>query len=126
MRTEFEWLLVALGGSIGAISRYGLTLASNRFLGSAFPFGTLLANLVGCFLAGLILGSGIAHKNDPIRMGVGIGFLGALTTFSTFGVETLTQFDKGHWGLAMGNVAANVILGLGFVFLGMLAGRRLA
>ena len=110
---------------MGAISRYGIALASNRFVPTAFPLGTLIANLAGCFLVGVLLGSGNAEKSDPLRLGVGVGFLGALTTFSTFGAETMNHLNQGNWLIAFSNVAANVLLGLGFVFLGMLAGRKL-
>lgn len=126
MRTEIELLLIGLGGAIGAISRFGIAELSKKLFSSSFPIGTLIANLAGCFLIGLILGSGHASKSDPIRLGIGIGFLGALTTFSTFGAETINHFNEGEWLVAFGNVILNVVLGLTLVFLGMLAGKRLA
>lgn len=126
MRTDLELLMVGVGGALGAISRFGIAELSKKLFASSFPIGTLVANLAGCFLIGLIIGSGHASKSDPIRLGFGIGFLGALTTFSTFGAETLKHFNEGEWLVAFGNVLVNVVFGLTLVFLGMLAGRRLA
>jgi CrcB protein len=126
MRTEIELLLIGLGGALGAMSRYSITALSNKVFAHTFPLGTLIANLLGCFLLGMILGSGHAEKSHPIRLGVGVGFLGALTTFSTFGAETMSHANEGNWTIAFGNVLANVVLGLLFVFLGMMAGKKLA
>ncbi len=126
MRTEIELLLIGIGGAIGALSRYGIGELSKRFFPGTFPWGTLIANLMGCFLIGLILGSGQASKSDPIRFGIGVGFLGALTTFSTFSAETVNHFNEGDWRTAFSNVIANLVLGLVLVFLGMLAGKKLA
>ena len=126
MRTEIQILLVGIGGALGAISRYGIAELSKRILPASIPLGTLIANLIGCFLIGMIMGSGHSEKSEPIRLGFGIGFLGALTTFSTFGAETIGHVNEGNLGVAFGNVAINVLLGLIFVFLGILAGRRMA
>ena len=126
MRTEIEILLIGLGGALGAISRFAIGELSKKYFSGTFPLGTLVANLAGCFLIGVILGSGHAKKSDPIRLGIGVGFLGALTTFSTFGAETINHFNEGDWPIAFSNVLANVVLGLVFVFLGMLVGKRFA
>jgi CrcB protein len=126
MRTEFELLLIGLGGALGAISRFGIGELSKKVFAGPFPIGTLIANLAGCFLIGVMMGSGHAEKSDPIRLGFGVGFLGALTTFSTFGAETINQFNEGNWAIAFSNVVVNVFLGLTFVFLGLMAGKKLA
>jgi CrcB protein len=125
MRTAFEFLLIGLGGAIGAMSRYAINEASLRLTSGAFPFGTLVANLTGCFLIGLLIGSGHAEKSDPLRLGIGVGFLGALTTFSTFGAETISRLNEEQWPLALANVLANVILGLTFVAIGFAVSKRL-
>ena len=126
MRTEIELLLIGLGGALGAITRFGIGELSRKYFAGSFPLHTLIANLVGCFFIGVIMGSGHAKKSDPIRLGICVGFLGALTTFSTFGAETINHFNEGDWPTAFLNVFANVVLGLVFVFLGMLVGRRIA
>jgi len=124
MRTEIEFLLIGLGGALGAMTRYAINEAALRLTSPAFPFGTLVANLAGCFLIGVLIGSGHAEKSDPLRLGLGVGFLGALTTFSTFGAETMTRANDGQWPLALTNVLANVILGLTCVAIGFAVTKR--
>ena len=126
--TQFEpryLVAIAVGGAIGAVSRYSTSVAVTRWLGESFPWGTLVVNLVGCFLLGLI-----AHAfhtrtlvSEHTRVGLTIGFLGALTTFSTFGFETLAQFENGQWKAAFANAAGSVVLGLTAVWLGINLGR---
>lgn len=128
MRTELQLLLIGIGGAIGAISRFGIAELAKRVFSESnpwFPIGTLVANLLGCFLIGVLIGSGHADRNDPIRVGVGIGFLGALTTFSTFGAETITQFHNGNFGIALTNILANVVLGIACVGIGIVAGKKM-
>lgn len=125
MRTEIQLLLIGIGGAIGAISRFGIAEVSKKVFAGAFPVGTLIANLAGCFVIGVLLGSGQAEKSDPLRLGVGVGFLGALTTFSTFSAETMQQINENNWGVAAANVGANLILGLLLVALGIFAGKKL-
>ena len=124
MRTVIELLFVGFGGAVGAISRFGIGELSKKTFPGSFAFGTLIANLAGCFLIGVVLGGGHAGKSEPVRLGFCVGFLGALTTFSTFGAETINHFNEGDWPTAFSNVVANVVLGLVFVFLGMLVGKR--
>ena len=128
-------LLVALGGSAGALSRYGIGLAAARLLGKGFPWGTLIVNVAGCFVMGIVmeilldLESHTAQAITPAiklqmslwRHGVAIGFLGALTTFSSFGADTIRDLDlkTGQPTIAVANIAANVILSLTAVWLGI-------
>jgi fluoride exporter len=116
--------LVMIGGSMGALCRYGISLLSVRLFGTGFPWGTLLVNLGGCFLIGLsfALADRSALMNPSARLFFVTGFLGALTTFSTFGYETFSAIQAGsHW-LAMGNVLLNNVVGLILVFLGFRLG----
>ena len=124
-------LLVGAGGALGAVTRYGVGLAAARLLGKGFPWGTLAVNVAGCFLMGLVmdvlLGLEATPKMTPAiqsqltlwKQGVAIGFLGGLTTFSSFGADTLRDVQAGQPLLALGNVAANVILSLAAVWAGM-------
>ncbi len=125
MRTEIELLLIGIGGAIGAVSRFGIAELAKRYFAGPFPLGTLIANLAGCFLIGILLGSGHAEKNEPLRLGVGVGFLGALTTFSTFGAETVKSAQEGNWAVAAGNISANLVLGLICVAMGMVVAKKL-
>ena len=84
-------LLVLLGGSLGALSRYGVSLLAVKLFGVKFPWGTLIVNLSGCFLIGLAFAwgeRGFGIMNPSVRLFFMTGYLGALTTFSTFGLET--------------------------------------
>lgn len=121
-------IAIALGGALGALSRYGVNLACARWLGDHFAFGTLVVNVLGCFLLGLLvpLGSAdIPRWNGVTHSGLTVGFLGALTTFSTFGFETTRHFENTQHSLAMLNVGANLVLGLAAVYTGLLLGRWL-
>lgn len=120
-------LAIALGGALGALSRYAVSGWTHQWLGTAFPYGTLLANLVGCFFLGLAVHVALATTWLPETLGVGvrIGFLGALTTFSTFSYETLRQFEEGQWMLGLTNVTVSVALGLVAVWTGLVVARWL-
>jgi CrcB protein len=119
-------LLVLLGGSIGALSRYGVSLLAVKLFGVKFPWGTLIVNLSGCFLIGLAFAWGERGFNimtPSVRLFFITGYLGALTTFSTFGLETMTALQEGRYLVAAGNILANNIIGITLVFLGMAVGR---
>jgi CrcB protein len=117
-------LLIALFGAVGTLARYGLQGLVQIRMGSTFPYGTLLINLTGCFLLGLI---GQVTLNRVIvppewRMAIAIGFFGGYTTFSSFGWETAKMLEAGEWLRASTYVVASVLLGL----LLSVAGIRLA
>ena len=121
-------LLVGLGGGLGALSRYGLGLLMVRYFGTAFPWATLFINLTGCLLIGMALGGGpgpAGFLSREMRLFGVIGLLGAFTTFSTFGYETIALLQGGKPALALVYVLASVVLGLGGVALGILLTRGL-
>ncbi len=113
-------VLVLLGGAIGALVRYGVTILSTKTYGSVFPVGTLYVNLVGCFLIGVVFGLGELRGISPLfRLFFITGFLGALTTFSTYSLETINNANNGMTNLALANIAANNIGGLALVKVGL-------
>jgi CrcB protein len=119
-------LLVMLGGSLGALSRYGVSLLAIKLFGTKFPWGTLIVNLSGCFLIGLAFAwgeRGLGIMNPSIRLFFITGYLGALTTFSTFGLETVTSYQGRQFLVSIANILANNVVGIALVFLGMVAGR---
>ncbi len=118
-------LLVGVAGAFGAMSRYAVGLLAERLLGTHFAFGTLLVNVVGCLALGFLLEveRGTDLISHPARLLLAVGFLGAFTTFSTFGYETLRYFQSGSGQLGLLNISANLILGLGAVWLGFMAAR---
>ncbi|WP_299794816.1 fluoride efflux transporter CrcB [uncultured Shewanella sp.] len=112
-------LFVALGGSIGAVFRYLISILMLQLFGSAFPFGTLLVNVIGSFLMGIIYALGqISQVSPELKALVGVGLLGALTTFSTFSNETLLLIQGGAWLKAFFNIALNLSLCIFMVYLG--------
>ena len=125
MKTEWQILLVALGGALGSLGRFGINRLIDHFFKMPLPLATLIANVIGCFLVGVLIGSGKGESNEAARLGFGVGFLGALTTFSTFGAETIHHASEGQWAAAIGNVSANLIIGLAAVSFGIAIGRRL-
>jgi CrcB protein len=121
-------VVIGLGGFLGAVSRYLVDgFVSDRTAASAFPFGTLLVNLSGAFILGLLATLAIERSVLPaeIRGPVMIGFLGAYTTFSTFTLESLRLLEAGSWALAAGNLVGSVVLGLVAVAAGVTLGRAI-
>ncbi len=113
-------LLVALGGAIGATARYGVGLSAARWLGVAFPWGTLLINVLGGLAMGLLAAR--TAPEDTLRLALGVGVLGGFTTFSAFSLETVRLLEH-QPGLAMLYVAASVLLCIGACWLGLSLGR---
>ena len=105
-------LAIALGGALGAVSRYGVSFAVATGLGSAMtPLATLAVNVVGSGLMGVAYAMlGLSFPvSDPVRGFIMVGFLGAMTTFSTFSLDIIALIDRGHPWLAMGYAAGSVI-----------------
>ncbi|NIP84180.1 MAG: fluoride efflux transporter CrcB, partial [Planctomycetales bacterium] len=105
----------------GAVGRYVLGGWTYRWLGEAFPYGTLAVNLLGCFLLGTVqqLGEQTHLFTPETRIVLAIGFLGAFTTYSAFGWETFRLLADNRWGPALANVAAHLLLGLVAVWAGI-------
>ncbi len=120
-------LCIAAGGAIGAVTRHSVNAMAVKWAGTGFPWGTMCVNLVGCLLIGLLAGLFETFATSQhVKMLVLTGFLGAFTTFSTFGLETAGLFRKGHGMLAMGNVIGSCVAGLCLVFIGLAAARLIA
>jgi len=117
-------ILVAAGGALGALSRFAVATVSRRFFGVQFPWGTLLINVSGCFALGLLAGL-FNSKTSPtgLHYGLGIGFLGAFTTFSTYELEGMLLLNEGRHGLACLYLGGSVVLGLAAMYGGYLLGR---
>ena len=117
-------ILLLVGGALGALARYWVTILSTKTYGTSFPMGTLYVNLVGCFLIGLVFGLGeYKGVNPTFRIFFITGFLGALTTFSTYSLETVNNASKGSFDLALLNIAANNVGGLILVKAGLMLSR---
>lgn len=120
MHTATLYIFIAIGGATGACLRYFLSQLMLQWFGKGFPFGTLLVNVVGSFFLGFLY-SLLEHGQLEAalwRTTIGIGFLGALTTFSTFSVDTLMLFQQGLWFKAALNVTLNILCCLFAAWLG--------
>ena len=108
------YLWVALGGALGSMARYGVSLAAGRLWGSAFPWGTLIVNVVGSFIIAffgmLTVSDGLTPASPGLRTFVMVGFCGGFTTFSSFSLQTL-ELVRGKEGLsAVANIVISVTL----------------
>ena len=119
--TATSALLVALGGALGALARVSLSLWITRAYAPTFPWATLGIKTLGCLVLGLLIGltQGDDEGLRAARLGLGGGFLGAFTTWSTFSVETITLAQEGRAGAAAINLALSLVLGLGAGALGL-------
>lgn len=107
-------LLVGLGGGVGCMARYGLTVAINKWHTNPFPFATFIINLVGCFIIGLLFGMGskASWAQGDGWLILATGFCGGFTTFSAFALENNSLFDKGLSVTALLYTALSVVAGI--------------
>src|SRR5260370_21312813 len=107
-------LIIGLAGLLGTLGRFGLSGIIARRFGETFPTGTLVVNIVGCFLAGFLfyLMQERFLVNDIVRTAIMIGFLGGFTTFSSFGLQTFTLLRDGEMGMATMNVLVSNVAGV--------------
>jgi CrcB protein len=122
------YLIVFLGGGLGAALRHGINMLSARTLGTEFPYGTLIINVTGSLVMGLIAGY-LAFKGDASqhwRLFLMTGILGGYTTFSAFSLDAALLYERGATGLAAIYVLASVILSIGGLFAGLALVRNFA
>ncbi len=118
-------LLICAGGAIGTGARYLISVWSARQFGTGFPFGTLIVNIGGSFLLGLLMHVGTSSEVMPptLRLALTTGVMGGFTTYSTFNYETTAYLRDGAWLLAATNVAMTLIACVTAGLLGAAAGR---
>ena len=119
--------LIGAAGAVGALARYHLQGLVHRFYAGAFPLGTFVVNISGCFLIGLLF-TALTERfdvNAELRAALTVGFLGAYTTFSTFALETVGLGEVEKLGLAVLNVVLSVLVGIAAVRIGMALGRSI-
>jgi CrcB protein len=123
-----NYLLVGVGGAIGSIARYAVTLATVALWGESFPWGTILINVTGSFLIGwfaaLTMPDGPSPAGPGMRVFVMVGLCGGYTTFSSFSLQTLGLLRGGAWFPALANVVLSAVLCIVAVGAGHLLGQR--
>jgi CrcB protein len=114
---------VAVGGAVGAMSRYGVDRLIEQRVESSFPWSTFVINVSGCVVVGFLIAALVDLHSAPewLRAGLVVGFCGGYTTFSTFAQETLDLLEANDIAMAVASVTANVVIGV----LAVLAGARL-
>lgn len=122
-----QLLAIAAGGSIGAVLRYVASSGVHLWLGRGFPYGTLLVNVLGSFIMGLLYELFLQRISvcDEVRALLLVGILGAFTTFSTFSMETISLIEQGDLSKAVLNVLLSVILCLSAAWFGLFVVRQL-
>ena len=121
------YLIVAAGGALGAMARYGTDSMVNRWAGLGFPWGTVTVNLVGSLVLGLLIGAAVhgLHLGQEMRALIVTGFLGAFTTFSTFSLETVELMSGGRVAAGLANAALSVAGCLVAASVGLAVGSRI-
>ena len=123
-----DYLLVFVGGGLGASLRHTVNVACARCMGTAFPWGTFVINISGSIVMGLIAGY-LAFKgaaSQPWRLFLMTGILGGYTTFSAFSLDTALLYERGELGLALAYVLGSVVLSIAGLFAGLALVRHLA
>lgn len=120
-----SFVLVALGGAVGATARYGVSLAATQWLGAGFPWGTLIVNAIGSFAMGVLVGWA-SDADKALVLLLGVGVLGGFTTFSAFSIETVRLMERGAWLAAGANVTASVMISLAACAIGLALARGLS
>ncbi|NOY16933.1 MAG: fluoride efflux transporter CrcB [Gammaproteobacteria bacterium] len=122
-----QLIVIAAGGAVGAVMRYGMSNAVYAILGRSFPYGTLAVNVLGSLLMGFLFVLLIERSTFDVlwRSAILIGGLGAFTTFSTFSIETLNLIEDGAVTLALLNILLSVVLCIIAVWLGVVVARQM-
>lgn len=122
-----SYLIVFLGGGIGAALRHGVNRAALAMLGAGFPFGTFMVNVTGSYLMGAIAALFLANGagEHPVRLFLATGVLGGFTTFSAFSLDAGVMLQRGEWAMLGAYVIGSVLCSIAALFLGIASSRAL-
>ena len=122
----YAYLLVFVGGGLGALCRFAATSFVGKSLGTKFPWGTMLVNIVGSLLMGLVI-AWLARRSSGdagLRLLLAIGFLGGFTTFSSFSLDAVFLYERGAFLAAAGYIAVSVAVSILALFAALFVGRQ--
>ena len=127
MNRVLQAIAIAGGGAVGALLRFWVSTGVHQVLGRAFPWGTLVVNLIGSFVMGLLFVLFLERSlvSGELRALVLVGLLGAFTTFSTFSIETMSLIEQADYLKAASNALASVVLSICACWVGLVLGRQL-
>ncbi len=116
-----KFLVIGFGGFFGAILRYSVSKGATVYFGNLLPYGTLIVNGLGSFLLAFLYTYSVEKSviSENMRFFIGVGFMGAFTTFSTFSVETVNLFEDGAYVLSALNIFLNVSISIAAAFIGI-------
>lgn len=124
-----SFLIVGIGGAFGAMARHGVGMLALKNMGIAFPYGTIIVNILGSFLMGVLI-AWMARRtggdSNELRLFLATGFLGGFTTFSAFSLDTIVLYERGEFGLAALYVGVSVIVSIVALFAGLWLMRSIA
>jgi CrcB protein len=120
-------LVVAGGGALGTVARYLVYIAAGHALGTQFPYGTLIVNILGSFIMGALTETMalVWSASNEMRLFLAVGFLGGFTTFSSFSLDFAVLYERGQLLLCTLYLGVSVVCSIGALFAGMLLFRRL-
>ena len=120
-------LLIGFAGALGTLTRYFVGVGAGRLLGTAFPYGTLIVNVLGCFLIAAIahVATSTTLISPTLRLTLTTGFMGGLTTYSSFNLETTGFFRDRDWSTGFLNLGVTLVLCFSSGLLGLVVARRL-
>ena len=123
-----QLIYIGIFGGLGCVARYLASGWTYQLFGRSLPYGTLLVNVVGSFLLGLLMTFGLRSTlfSPELRIGLTVGFMGGFTTFSTFSYETLRLLEDGSFWQAGANIFLNIVICLAFAAAGTMLARQLA
>lgn len=121
------FVLVALGGALGSVARYGMAVAAGRWFGTGFPFATLFVNVTGSFAMGVLIELIARHFSTlpEVRLFLAVGVLGGYTTFSSFSLDAIALWEGGQQGVAILYILLSVVVGLAALTAGAALVRQL-
>ena len=125
MNTLLSILIIGVGATVGASSRYYIGIISTQYLGKGLPYGTLISNVIGSFIAGVLIVLVLEKLplSETYRLMLLVGLAGSLTTMSALSIESLEMLSGGHYSQAFINILLNLLLSLTAASLGVVASK---